>query len=323
MNEAARRTGQFALATALSVVTYHMSVFGLFCLFPLQWVRSRQGVMPFLASSALALAGIVAVQAGIKAVVGSSWKDFDVASLVFPVVEIAGWAAIVLLERTGWRFLFRVLAVTALAALVLFPLAASLLGREDFMRSLSVAFGSVWDKVIQAPGLDASAGLSKGQFFELLKIVFLDSFLLVFFLFWMFTGRLAKVLEPGKAEVLRNFRVPPQGALALLVLWGLLLAQSLIHQGGARLDWGFWQYVVMNFALIALVVHALAGLGIVEALMVRWRWPSVGRFAARAALLLLLFAPGAGQLVIMVGLPLLAVLELWVNLRTRTQEVGQ
>ena len=324
MNQASRRAGQFALATALAVTAYHMSVFGVFFLLPLQWVRIRLGQAPFVASSALALAGVVGVQAVIKAILHLSWSTVDALALVLPVALVVGWVGIVLLERTGWRFLYRTLAMTAVAALMLFPLAASLLGNEGFMKSLSSAFDAVWDQVFQTPGIDTSmtAGLNRDEFFELLKQAFLDSFLLVFFLFWMFTGRLAKLLERVRPPALQEFRVPPQGAWVLLVLWGLLLGQLLAHQGGGSWNWGFWQYVVLNSALIALVVHAVAGLGIVEALMTRWKWPVFGRVAVRAALILLLFAQGAGQLVVLVGLPLLSVLELWVNLRVR-QEVGQ
>jgi len=325
MNQASRRTGQFVLATALAVTAYHMSVLGVLFLLPLHWVRVRLGEAPFIASAVLALAGVFGVEAGIKAILHSPWSTADALALVLPVTLVAGWVGIVLLERTGWRFLYRTLAVTSVAALALFPMAASLLGNEGFMKSLSSAFDAVWDQVFQTPGIDPSvtAGLDRNEFFELLKQAFLDSFLLVFFLFWMFTGRLAKLLERARPPVLRDFRVPPQGAWVLLLLWGLLLGQLLAHQVGSGWNWGFWQYVVLNVALIALVVHAVAGLGIVEALLTRWKWPVFGRVAVRAALVLLLFAQGAGQLVVLVGLPLLSVLELWVNLRIRTQEVGQ
>ena len=326
MNGAARRGGQLVLATAISVVAYHLSaLFGAFFLLPLQWVRSRLGEAAFLLSSVLALAAIVGVDAGLKALVHSPWTVLDTAVLAVPVTSLAGWVGIVLLERTRWRFLYRVLLVTAAAAAVLFPLAAALLNSESFMKMVTDAFDKVWNEIMKTPGLDASltAGLNQGDFLDLIKQTVLYSFLTVFFLFWMFTGRLAKALEGGRSEVLKTFRVPPQGAWFLLGLWGLLLIQSLAHRWGVAWDWGFWQYVVFNLALIALVVHALAGVGIIEAFMARARWPVFGRIAVRTALLLLLFAQGAGQLVVLVGLPLLAVLELWVNLRTRTQEVGQ
>jgi hypothetical protein len=245
--------------------------------------------------------------------------------LVMPATALAGWVGIVLLERTGWRFLYRTLFVTGAAALALFPLVSSLLHDGAFMKALDDGYNKVWTEVLKLPGVDAAAaaGFDPKALLDLMKQTVLSSFLVTFFLFWMFTGRLAKAFEPGARDVLKNFRVPPQGALVLLGLWGLLLVRSLLHSWGTSWDWGFGQYVMLNLALVALAVHALAGLGIIESLMTRWNWPLFARVAVRIALLLLLFSQGVGQLVVLVGLPLLAVLELWMNLRTRTQEVGQ
>jgi hypothetical protein len=326
MNLAARRVGQFALATALSIVAFHMSgLFGIFFLLPLQWIRSRLGEVPFAASAVLAFAGIAGVLAGVKALIHEPWTPLETAFLAMPATALAGWVAIVLLQRTGWRFLYRVLLVTGVAALVLFPLVSSLLHSEGFLKALDDGYNRLWTGVLKLPGIEeaAKAGFDPKALMDLMKQTVLSSFLMAFFLFWMFTGRLAKALEPGTRDVLKNFRVPPQGALVLLALWGLLLARSLLQSWGTSWDWGFGRYVMLNLAFVALAVHALAGLGIVESLMARWNWPMFARVAARIALLLLLFSQGAGQLVVLVGLPLLAVLELWVNLRTRTQEVGQ
>jgi hypothetical protein len=165
--------------------------------------------------------------------------------------------------------------------------------------------------------------LDQSMFFELLKQAFLGSFLLVFFLFWAFTGRVSRVFgAPEEHKTLKDFFLPAQGAAILLGLWGLILVQGLLVRSGMKWDPGFLQYVVWNAAWISLVVYGLAGWGIVGALMDRWRWPRFGQAAMRVLLIFFLMVPGTGQVAVMVGLPVLAVLELWVNFRNRTQGVG-
>jgi len=328
MTKDERRTGGlWFLMTALSVAAYNLSVFGVIFLLPLQWIRVRQGERPFLAASVSAAAGIVAVEVVVKSLRHSLWTVLDTAVLVGgPLVLIVGWVAIVLMERLGWRFLYRLLAVTAVAGLILFPWIASLLKQEAFVQILGKSFDEVWKRVFQTPGLDVPGlmgKLDRSEFFELLKQAFLGSFLLVFFLFWAFTSRISRVFDSTvEQKTLKDFFVPPQGAWILLGLWGLILIQGLLVRNGMKWEMGFVQYVVLNAAWVALVVHALAGWGIIDSLMDRWRWPRIGQGAVRFLLILLLTVPGTGQVTVLVGLPVLAVLELWVNFRKKTQGVG-
>lgn len=321
-----RSPGPLVLATVLAVAAYHLSVFGVFFLVPLQWVRVRRGEGPFLAASGLAAAGIGAVSAAVKALLHSPWTVVDTAMLGLPLAMIAGWVAIVMMERLGWRFLYRLLAVTAVAGLVLFPLAASLMSQEAFNRVLGQTFDAVWKQVSQSPGLNAPGlmdGLDRTEFFDLLKQTFLGSFLLVFFLFWAFTDRICRAFDPPpEPKTLKGFFVPPQGAWVFLGLWALILVQGLLALRGVKWEWGFVQYVVLNLAWVALAVHGLAGWGIVQALMERWRWPPVVQTAVRVVLIVFLLVPGTGQVAVLAGLPLLAVMELWVNFRKKTQGVG-
>jgi len=321
-----RQVRAFVLATVLAAAAYHLSVLGVLFLLPLQWVRVRQGVRPFLMASVLAAAGIGAVEAAVKAVFRTPWTVLDAAVLGLPLVLIAGWVVIVMMERLGWRFLYRLLAVTAVAGLVLFPLMSGLLAQASFVQVLHSAFDEVWKQVSESPGLNAPGvmgSLDRSEFFDVLKQAFLGSFVLVFFLFWAFTGRVSRAFDP-KAEprTLKDFFVPPQGAWVLLGLWGLILVQGLLIRAGVKWEWGVAAYAILNAGWIALVVHALAGWGILHSLMDRWCWPRWGQAGVRAALVLLLLLPGAGQWMVLAGLPVLAVLELWVNFRNRTQGVG-
>jgi len=308
------------------VAAYHLSVFGILFLLPLEWVRQRRGGRSFLGASVLVLAGIAAVEAGFKAVSRSPWTPLDTVGLALPLVLIVGWVAIVALERSGWRFLYRLVTVTALAGLVLFPAIAWLLAQDSFSQVVERSFDEVWTQITQTPGLDVQGFLRKmdqSQFFELLKQAFLGSFLSVLFLFWAATGRLSRVFDPGRdRRTLKDFFVPSQGAWVLLGLWGLVLAKFLLALKGVDWKWGGLEYVVANAAFIVLVVHVAAGWGILHSLMDRIKVPRWGQALVRVLLLVLLVTPAAGTWFVLGGLAVLAVLELWVNFRRQTQGVG-
>lgn len=318
--------GSFAVATVLSVAAYHLSIFGVVFLLPLEWVRQKLGGRLFLGASVLVAAGIVAGDIGIKALVHSGWSNLDWVLMGFPLVLIAGWVAVVSMTRLGWRFLYRLLAVTVVAGLVLFPVIAFLLGQETFNHEIRKVFDELWGKFFQASGFTEAGSLGRldqTEFFELLKQGFLGSFLLLFFLLWGATGRLAQVFDATKRpKTMKDLFVPSWAAWILLSLWGLILVQGLLGRMEIGWDWGFAQYVVLNAAWLGLVVHALAGWGILHSLMDRWHWPRFGQASVRVLLVLLLLFPGTGQVVVLVGLPVLAVLELWVNFRKETQGVG-
>lgn len=326
MERATRRWGGFALAVILCVAAYHLSLLGLFFLVPLEWVRRKWGVGPLGVAAILALAGIVAGEWVIKSLVHSEWTTLDFGLLGFPIVLVFGWLLITGMERWRWRFLYRLLLVTATTGVVLFPVFAWLLGQDSVNVVIRKAFDQAWAQVFQTPGVDVPGFLGKANptdFFELLKQAFLGSFLLVFFLLWGFTGRMARFLDPSKGPSgWKEFFLPPEGAWALLGLWGVILLQGLLQRVGVSWDWGFAQYVVLNAAWVVLVVHGMAGWGILHSWMDRWHWPRFSQSAVRVLLVLLVLIPGAGQLVVLAGLPILAVLELWVNFRRRRQGVG-
>jgi len=321
-----RRWGVEALAAVLAVVAYQLSVFGVLFLLPLQWVYRRHGERPFLMVSIVVAVGIWGVAVLTKVVAHSLWSAADTVLLVFPLVLIAGWVVMVLLERLGWRFLYRLVAVTAACGLVLFPTVSGLLAQPALMQVVEKSFDEVWKSASQTPGVDFASlvgRVSEKEFFDLLKETFLGSFLTVLFLFWAFTGFVARVFTtPRELRTLKGFFLPSQGTWILLGLWGLILIKFLLALKGVDWEWGGVEYVVANLALIALVLHVAAGWGILHVLLDGWKVPRLGQTAVRVLLALVLLTPVVGTWLVLGGLAGLAVLELWVNFRKRTQGVG-
>lgn len=326
MSSASRAWGAWGLAVVLSVLAYNLSLLGVLFLVPLQWVRVRQGGRRFVLASGVSLAGIGALELALKGLTSTAWTPIDTLVFGVPVVLVAGWVALAALERGGWRFLYRLLAVTAATGLIVLVV-LSTWGRQDSVNTaIQKAFLDLWTQVFQRTDLNLGAlgaGIKPAELYDVLKQAFLGSVLLVFFLFWALTWRLTRWPAVNQAAFrLRDFRVPPQGAAVLLLLWGVLLLQSLLGKPGFTLLPGVLVYAWLNAAWIALVVHGLAGWGIVQALMERWNWPRLAQTVVRAFLVLSLLLPGAGQVAVLVGLPVLAVLELWINFREGKQGVG-
>ena len=310
----------------VSVAAYHLSVLGgLFFLLPLEAVRRRHGLTPFLGVMAAVLVGITAVAAAFKGFEHQAWSALDTVMLAPAFVFSLGWAFIVALERYGWRMLYRVTLVTVITGILAFPTLGILLHSESFNREVQTAFATVWKTVFETPGLKIPGlmgQLDPKQFFDLLKASFLGSFLLVTFLFWCFTWRVGKVFAAGDtATGARSFAVPPLGVGLFLVFWGLLFAQALLARAGNVQDWGLLGDALLNAGMIALAVHLWAGWGIFLVLLDRWKLPRVFRVLVMIILVIMGILPGVGQVIVVVGLSVLAVMELWVNFRNRREEV--
>jgi hypothetical protein len=205
----------FALATVLAVAAWHLGILEAFFLLPLQWIRVRQGKRPFLMASVLAAAGIGGVEAALKAVTRTPWTILDTAALGVPLVLIVGWAAIVLMDKLGWRFLYRLLAVTAVTGLVTFPVVSGLLAQPTFDQALQGFINAAWKRFTDVPGFNAAeltGTTGPAEFFGMLKQAFLGSYLVVLFLFWAVTARLARVFTPLEGlQTWKEFFVPPGG----------------------------------------------------------------------------------------------------------------
>lgn len=154
------------------MAAYHLSVLGVFFLLPLEWIRFRQGKRPFVVASVLAAAGIGGWEAALRAVTRMPWTVLDSVALGVPLVLIAGWAAIVTMDKLGWRFLYRLLAVTAVTGLVAFPVVLGLLAQPSFNQALQNGFDTAWKQLTEAPGFNAAeptGTTDPAEFFGLLK----------------------------------------------------------------------------------------------------------------------------------------------------------
>ncbi|NNM66384.1 MAG: hypothetical protein HKM06_00075 [Spirochaetales bacterium] len=305
----------------LSAVFYHLSVFGLFFLVPLQVVYVRRGRLPFVLAIFLS-AVLIVLGLGLELLLAKQdWTVFDTLSAMLAGILLGGWLLAVLLEKTGWRFLVRLSLAVAAAGLVVFTLGGWALQDVSFQSQLQTDLMPIWKKLVSTVGMETVNGLFPAQWvrdpaamLKGMEDAVLSTVLVSFFVVWLVTWRLVRSV-PGSRFLLKNFRLPSSASLILLGVWALFLGDSLLAQGGHDFL-GFAMYIVSNLAWITLVVHALAGWGIVQSLLERWRLPLVLRGLVLGLLAFFCFWVGStAEVVTLVGLTVLAVLELWVNFR--------
>lgn len=313
------------LMTVLTVAAYHLSVLGLLMLLPLGWLKVRQGNRPFLMASIAALVGIVVVEALIKSFGKQAWSVVDWAVLGVPLMLIAGNVALVWLERLGWRYLVRLLVVVAVLSVISFYSVLTVMTNEPMVQVIQKSFDVVWKTALESLSLSPDTkGLDKQWFFETLKTMFLSSSLFVLFLTlgwsqWV-VSRFIQA-EKSAAGDSRSFFLPSWVSLVFLLFFGGVLALALLGQFQSQWGGPWLSYWAWSAGLILWSVHMRAGLGIVLTWVDRSVAPTRRWMVNVGVVAVLVLAPWALPLVFFT-LPTIAVLELWVNFRKKTQGVG-
>ncbi|MEI8092797.1 MAG: hypothetical protein WCG80_01145 [Spirochaetales bacterium] len=316
----------FALAGALvSSVLFHLSLLGVLFLLPLVWLNKRHSQATALEGAAATAALLICWTFGRLALEKSTWTVWDSLDLGLPLFLLAGWVALVLLNGTGWRFVYRLGAVTLVAAVIGLPLVTGLLAVPAVEKAWKDGFEIVWKQIAEASG---SAGLqdwsaNKDDFFVLVRESISAAFLPVLFLFWAATESWSRRWGWSGTGPVRwvDFRLPSRAVVVFLGLWMVILVQSLVRNlGGRGLEGVLW-YGVANLAIVAWIAYALVGWGIVKSLLQRGKVPPLAQTLMGMMLILSLFAGGVMSVVVLIALPLLAVLELWIDFR-KTEQRG-
>jgi hypothetical protein len=315
---------------AVSTLLYYLGTGFLLFLIPLQVALVRKGTRVFLASLGLAFALILAVKFVIPQVTSVQGAPFVVMEMFVVVALMAGLVLSQLPDLTaaasfGKRRVVRFLAATAAAGLLSVPVILYLRASTEFTSGLSQLFDGLAGALNRA-FRDAGAGqplgaeaalatLSGRQLQQFIGEVFWRSFLLAFFLllaasWWLGSwvgarslGRRAELPRPRSFRLPELYIWPLIGALGLLLL---SLATSLGPLG----------YAAWNAALILMFLYGVAGVGVLQFLLERYRVPRGMRWLLGLILVILVLTPRA-NLVVLIGLPALGVSEIWLKYRSK------
>jgi hypothetical protein len=317
------RSGAVAGVALVSVLVFHLSVLGVFFLLPLAWLE-KKGLRHLEPHGVLATTiGFLAWPWFWKLFSREPWSVWDSLDAGLPIALVAGWYFVRLLSVYRWRYLFRLGAVTVASAVIGLPLVMYLVNDPLVQKAWRTGFELVWTELARASKgevVDSLTDSYKQEFFGMLKQSVSSAFLPAMFLFWAGTEALSRRLGwTVKPLPWSKFQLPSWGVFPFLGLWTILLVQNLSRNlGGETISGTFW-YAIGNLSIVFWIVYAFAGWGVLKALMVRWKVATPLQSVIGVLLVLTLISANAASVIVMVLLPLLAVLELWVNFRKMEQ----
>jgi len=307
----------FSVFTAASILIFQISiVFFLFAV-PLYIIFSRYGIV-YLSMSVFFVALVIVIQTIIRAS-GIDDKDLRLflilAELFYPLAILAG---VLIVSWLNNKTLYLFLAATAGFALISFPVLFHYSGNTEIVNLLKDQIVSVSkmfrDSVSNTDSFEATV-LLKQMSPELIvdstaKLV-MRNYLFAYFIMLASTWYIADILisRTLKRKSLRlvNFSVPD------IMIWPLI-----VFLGGVFFDIFIgipWLgYFLWNATFIIMFIYGLQGIGLVKFLLNKYKVSKRGRRFFAILVFAVLLMPGI-NLVILLGVPVLGVSELWIKYR--------
>lgn len=309
--------GRLAGYVGLALVLYYLSVLEtLFFLFavPLQVAYVRRGREQYWIASAAVLVGI-----GLFSLWRTSAMTAGSMRLLLIAVEMAVDLLIVAgldIINVNWprvpRKLYRLLVATGVAGVVSVPFVLILSASSEFstvMRNQVAQIVSMLSASFGGSDPNVASALNVDEILTYVRQVALGNYLFMFFLILTAVWRMGAIFASRSGATrpapLVRFMLPVEFLWPILVAWGAVLADRLLHLGA-------FGYVAWNLAMIGAFLYGLQGVGIVQFLFARFHIGRGFRLLLVIALLFLVLFPGVGM-IIAIAFPILGISELWVR----------
>jgi hypothetical protein len=312
--------GELVIVSIASFILYQMNMLMLFCI-PLQVLFIRKGDRQLLYSSAIVLAaiGVAGIFRTAPIESDSFRRGLMATELMLPAFFLTGLAAVNLNWKVPVRTFYKIIVVVVGAGLLSIPLIYLLGKSENFNELVTSQINSVMRLFQENPEAlaETAAGLPDTEVLsELIIGILLRNFVFIYFLIlsgtiWFgrsITARIKRI----RSNRLLEFSLPEWMVWPLLVPWALILLDL-------RVDIGVLKYIAWNAGLIMLFSFGMQGIGIIQSFFNRRAVSRGIRIALVAAMIMMLFWPGANLLII-IGLPGLGVSELWIHYREEKKE---
>jgi len=307
----------FSVLTAASILIFQISVVFFLLTVPLFIIYRRYGIV-YLTMSGFFVALVIVIQTIIRAsgIEDSTLRRFLIfAELFYPLSLIVG---VLIVSWFNNKTLYLLLAATMGFALVSFPAFYHYAGNSEIIELLKnqiVTVSNMFrDSVSTADSFEATV-LLKQMSPELIvkstaKLV-LRNYLFVYFVMLTFSWYVAEVLfsrtSKKKSLKLVDFTIPD------IMIWPLIF-----FLGGVLFDIFIgipWLgYFLWNGAFIIMFVYGLHGIGLVKFLLNKYKVTRRGRRFFAVFIFAVLLMPGI-NLVILLGVPVLGISELWITYR--------
>lgn len=298
------------LTGLLSALFYQLGFVLFLFLVPLQVLLERKGQRAFLVACVAAWASVTLVRIielrRIEALAGiGPLAGIDVA---VPAVFIVGLWIMNSRHPQMPKTIYRLLLAGVLSVVVFVPGAVALLSHEGARSLLNEQFRLVYEGIVSAGG--GVAVITFEEFLSMSGSFLGSSFAFMYVVVLSSNWVLGKVIGSGaeRALMLRalgEFHVPLQLTWPALISWAGMIFSILLPLGPLR-------YVVWNAGLTALLLYGVQGIAIIRHAFEKRNLSRGARTLFVGAMVLSLMIPGLNMLVLL-GLPLLGISELWIN----------
>jgi hypothetical protein len=309
------------LFAGISVIMYEIGFLSLLYLVPLQVMAKKRGENGLLFASLLVLAAVL-VTAFIhtRAVEDVQVKNALIfLELVLPVMLVASLYTVNRQFSQKWRALYRLLGVTLAVGIVSVPIILIVKQNTKFVdyfrdqvaQVVEVFTGSLFlQSGVYEEGVVRSL-FNPDRIMQTIKAVFFRNYLFSFFLMltlnWRVGIGITRRFFGGTVPVLSRFVLPGKYIWVFLISWAGILADIFFGLQAVG-------YIVWNIGLISLFLYGLQGTGIIRHML---EASNLGRGVQTFLTMMIVFllvVPGINILIIM-GIPIFGVSEVWIHYR--------
>ncbi len=308
----------FAALTAASILIFQISVVFFLFAVPLFIIQKRYGVQ-YLFMAGFFVALVIVIQTVIRGsgIEGKSLRQFlIIAELAYPLAIIGGVMAV---SYYRMRTLHLLIAATAGFAILSIPMIYYYSGNEEIVTLLKdqiIYVSDIFSKGAASSDSFESAVLVKelqpDRIIEATSKLVLRNYLLAYFIMltgsWYFADAVSRRWLKKPKFKLVDFIVPET------LIWPLIVSLVCVL-ADVFMGIGWIGHLMWNSTFIMALIYGLHGIGLIEYLLNRYKVSrSRRRFIVIISIAVLLL-PGI-NLVILIGVPVLGVSELWIRYRT-------
>jgi hypothetical protein len=298
------------LTGLLSALFYQLGFVLFLFLVPLQVLFERHGQQAFIRAGIVAWASVIVVRiaelrriteaTGVSAIAG--------VDIAVPAVFILGLWVMNSRHPQMPTAVYRLLLAGLVSVVIFVPGALLLLSNEGARTLMSEQFRLMYESIVNAGG--GVAVITFEEFMTMSTNFLASSFAFMYIVVLSSNWVLGKVVGSSGERVLviqalESFQVPLQLTWPALVSWAGMLFSIMLPLGAVR-------YIVWNAGMTALLLYGVQGIGIIRHEFERRNLIRGLRTLIVGAMVLSLMIPGLNILVL-IGVPLLGISELWIN----------
>jgi len=310
----------FSALTAASILIFQISVVFFLFTVPLYVIMRKYGFQ-YVSMAAFFVAIVMVTQTLIRGsgIEGDSLRSFlIILELIYPL-SLLGGMLVISYFRGSRKVIFLLLAASAGFYILSVPVFVHFSGNNEIVTLLK-------DQIIYVAQMFSKGAGSADSFENALLLkelqperivvttakLILRNYVFAYFIMltvaWYFADAVIRKTEKRSGIKLVNFRVPE------ILLWPLIIS-LLGVLADLFLGLGWIGYLMWNSTFIMILLYGIHGIGLIGYLLVRYKVTRSGRRFLIILSVAVMLLPGI-NLVLLIGVPVLGVSEMWIRYRT-------